>query len=220
LSLSEPSPTALLVVVHALPEAVCALRGKERVEAQRAAARGARAEAARLAGAGDVRFEQADDGKPLPAGPWHWSLSHGGDLVAAVVHTAPVGVDVERIADRRPEVVQRIVREHERAFLPAVGGFTRAWTAKEAVLKATQLGLSGLGRVRIVGTMPAGIRANVQVTSATAHWLGAESHVQGRVETRPRARPFDEELVLELDARHWHVVQLELRGHVLAVTAH
>jgi hypothetical protein len=220
LSLSEPSPTALLVVVHALPEAVCALRGKERVEAQRAAARGARAEAARLVGAGDVRFEQADDGKPLPAGPWHWSLSHGGDLVAAVVHTAPVGVDVERIADRRPEVIQRIVREQERAFLPAIGGFTRAWTAKEAVLKATQLGLSGLGRVRIVGTMPAGIRANVQVTSATAHWLGAASLVQGRVETRPRARPFDEDLVLELDARHWHVVQLELRGHVLAVTAH
>lgn len=215
MSASDPNALQLLVVVHALPEAVRVLRGKERVDVQRAAARAARAEAARLVGAGAVHFEQAEDGKPLPAGPWHWSVSHGGDLVAAVVHTAPVGVDVERLADRRPEVIARIVREHERTFLPAVGGFTRAWTAKEAVLKATQLGLSGLGRVRIVGTAPAGEGARPRMTRATAHWLGVETHVHGR----PEALPFDEQLALELDGRLWHVVQLELQGHVLAVTA-
>jgi phosphopantetheinyl transferase len=201
LSASEPTWPTLLVVVRALPEAERALRGKERVEAQRAAARAARAEAAGLVGAGDVRFEQADDGKPLPAGRWHWSVSHGGDLVAAVVHTAPVGVDVESIADRRPEVIARIVHEHERTHLPSMGAFTRAWTAKEAVLKATQLGLSGLGRCRIVGSAPVGS------ADARAHSTGAD------------ARPFDELLVVELDGRHWHVLQLELQGHVLAVTA-
>ena len=218
MSAPTPHPRPLLVVVHTLPEAARALRGKERVDAQRAAARAARAEAARLVGAGETQFVQATDGKPLPAGPWHWSVSHGGDLVAAVVHTAPVGVDVELIADRRPEVIARVVLEQERPFLPLVGGFTRAWTAKEAVLKATQLGLSGLGRVRVVGTAPVEPGATAPRSSATALWLGADAPDLSHVEPTTTARPFDEHLVLDLDGQRWHVLQLALRGHMLAVT--
>jgi phosphopantetheinyl transferase len=169
----------LLVVIGALSEAQRALRGKARVEAQRVAARAARGEAARLVGAGDVQFEQADDGKPLPTGRWHWSVSHGGDLVAAVVHTAPIGVDVEPIADRRPEVIARVVRGHERAHLPAGAAFTHAWTAKEAVLKATQLGISGLGRCNIVAHR--GEAASLAVELDGQQWTVLQHECDGHI---------------------------------------
>lgn len=189
-------PRAPLVLVRALAEDERALRGAARVAAQRTAARALRAEAALAVGACDgpneATFAQAEDGRPLPTAGWHWSLSHGGFLVAACVHRALVGVDVEPIATRRADVVARALSDEERTHLPDPGAFTRAWTAKEAVLKATTLGLGALSRCRIIGSFePA---------------------------AGPRGpRDFDEGRLVQLDGVTWRVFQRELDGHVVAV---
>jgi len=186
----------LHVFVRPLPRAVLGMRGAERVDLQRATARELRARAAAARGLAGAELQQAPDGRPLPhLGHW-WSVSHGGAFAAAAVHRAEVGVDVEPRLERSPEVLQRVVREGERALLPEVGALTQAWTAKEAVLKATQLGLSGLRRTALVG-----------------RW-------------RPPGEDFPDGLVLELDGVRWHVAQRPLPAPfagaldaVLAVTA-
>lgn len=95
-------------------------------------------------------------GKPrlLDAGaPLEFSLSHSGQLaVVAVSHgtegAVPVGVDVERVAERTtglPEAVLTPAERAELARLPAAdqsAGLIRYWARKEAVLKATGDGLS------------------------------------------------------------------------------
>lgn len=92
-------------------------------------------------------------GKPYlvdPAGDLEFSLSHAGDRVAVAVARAPVGVDVEApyaFADW-PELVPEILDAEERRALarrtvaerPAM--LQRYWTCKEAILKATGIGLS------------------------------------------------------------------------------
>ncbi|MEU8524590.1 4'-phosphopantetheinyl transferase superfamily protein [Streptomyces sp. NPDC048629] len=88
-------------------------------------------------------------GKPrLPDSPLHLSLSHSGDRVAvALTYTGPVGVDVEQLT-RPGEAPLMVLSAEERAaydLLPEgerTRGFTRYWTRKEAVLKATGDGLS------------------------------------------------------------------------------
>ncbi|WP_159942014.1 MULTISPECIES: 4'-phosphopantetheinyl transferase superfamily protein [unclassified Nocardiopsis] len=105
--------------------------------------------------------EQGPHGKPHPTGPaegWEVSVSHSGEWVAlALAREVPVGVDVERVsADRDLEGLAgyTLGEAEHRAWelLPAqerAGGFFRYWARKEALLKATGLGLSG-GLSRVV----------------------------------------------------------------------
>lgn len=100
----------------------------------------------------DLRHEAS--GRPVVDG-LHVSLSHSGELGAAAVAGAPVGVDVE--AGGRSTDVHALARRwftaHEQAVLadaadPA-GAFLAMWTVKEAVLKAHGRGITdGLDRVR------------------------------------------------------------------------
>lgn len=103
------------------------------------------------------------DGSPGPAGsggaasggaprPLHVSLSHSGSLAAVALTTAGLaGVDIERVHDlARPDQLARTTLSDEEyaewLSVPApwrtVAVF-RAWTRKEAVLKALGTGLSG-----------------------------------------------------------------------------
>lgn len=82
-------------------------------------------------------------GKPvLPGGP-AFSFSHAGDLVGVAVHDGgPVGLDVEqeRALHDLPSMVRHVLSPAEPP--PATpGAFFRAWTRKEALLKATGEGL-------------------------------------------------------------------------------
>ena len=106
------------------------------------------------------RIEVAPDGA-LSAGGRALSLAHtgrgeGAMAVAALAHGGGrVGVDLERIAPRRPDLWQRLLHPDERDLLDALGGPTDAaqtllWTLKEAVLKAERTGLrAGLRSVRL-----------------------------------------------------------------------
>jgi 4'-phosphopantetheinyl transferase len=88
----------------------------------------------------------APHGKPvLPGGPG-FSLSHAGELVGvAVREDGPVGLDVEQVRDVADlDALAGHVRspaERARGDLDPAG-FFRAWTRKEALVKATGDGLA------------------------------------------------------------------------------
>lgn len=141
--------SVVFVVVAPLPHEPP--RGRERVELQRLHAREAVRLSAVRAGARLGALEKDAVDAPLPSGGWHWSLSHSATWVAGVVHSAPLGVDVEEQRAISDEVAERVLDQHERALIAAHGlsGLLRAWTAKEAVLKEFRVGLTGLERCRI-----------------------------------------------------------------------
>jgi 4'-phosphopantetheinyl transferase len=106
--------------------------------------------------------DKAPHGKPVPTGAaqgWEVSISHSGEwVVLALAREVPVGVDVERVSDSRDldglagytlaeseHEVWRSLPDEDR-----VGAFFGYWARKEALLKATGLGLSGgLRRVAV-----------------------------------------------------------------------
>ena len=89
----------------------------------------------------------ADGAPELDGG--HVSIAHTGRAGAAAalaaVHAAPVGVDLERVAPRRPDLWRRLLNASERPALDALGGPTNdaqtlLWTLKESVLKGQRTG--------------------------------------------------------------------------------
>ncbi|GAB3720020.1 4'-phosphopantetheinyl transferase family protein [Nocardiopsis oceani] len=104
-------------------------------------------------------------GKPVPSGAakgWEISVSHSGEwVVLALSSGAPVGVDVERVSDTRDlaglagytlaDTEQEAWRELSDEG--QIGAFFGYWARKEALLKATGLGLSG-GLRRVAVTPP------------------------------------------------------------------
>ena len=89
------------------------------------------------------------------------SISHGArTLLVGVAAEGLVGVDVEDEpfeAFGRPSLVRRMCTEDERAFVSALPDavrrrtLARAWTVKEAVLKAHGVGLARDPREIVVG---------------------------------------------------------------------
>jgi 4'-phosphopantetheinyl transferase len=105
----------------------------------------------------ELRFEHTSKGKPFLASSGscfastHFNLSHSGDVaVIAVSRDRELGVDVEELNPRRAEqeIADRFFAEAEKRLLRALTGaemvrkFYQFWTRKEAVLKATGLGIA------------------------------------------------------------------------------
>lgn len=95
------------------------------------------------------------DGRPQPL---HMSVAHGGGMAAAAVcDHGPIGIDVERIDNRRQllAIAARFFTpdEHDRLATCSIDErtslFHQWWTRKEAVLKATGVGLRGGLTVRV-----------------------------------------------------------------------
>jgi 4'-phosphopantetheinyl transferase len=86
------------------------------------------------------------NGAPQPNNGCFWSLAHAIDYVAAVTAPFPIGIDIEKIASFTPALQKQIALTQEWDLVDQVTPlvFFRFWTAKEAVLKATGVGLSGL----------------------------------------------------------------------------
>lgn len=96
------------------------------------------------------------DCQPAPGRPvasavpegWHLSLSHSHGLTACAIGRSPVGIDIEP-SQRRPDwvrVVKRWFSAVEQEWLLATDdpfSFLKAWTLKEAWLKATGRGIAG-----------------------------------------------------------------------------
>jgi 4'-phosphopantetheinyl transferase len=99
---------------------------------------------------GTVRLEYGQHGKPYMRGPLRFSVAHSGDLVLlAVACGREVGVDVElvrRLQDYEG-VARAVLALEEQDALAALAeddreaALLRAWTCKEAYLKACGDGL-------------------------------------------------------------------------------
>ena len=84
------------------------------------------------------------------------SIAHAaGDLGGAAIASRAVGLDLEAIRQRRPDLWRRMLRPDEYAVLEALGGptdetQTLLWSLKEAVLKGRRTGLrAGMHSVRL-----------------------------------------------------------------------
>lgn len=82
-------------------------------------------------------------GKPSVPGGRHFSLTHSGSLAALALHTAPVGLDAERIAPVCRAAARALTPDEQRYMADdPERRFAYLWTRKEAVLKCTGDGLS------------------------------------------------------------------------------
>ncbi len=99
----------------------------------------------------EIAFTYGPHGKPLLVGAKapHFNLAHSdGEVVLAVCHEQAVGIDIERGHRPDGDIVGRffsVAENHAWQFLPEAErerAFFRAWTAKEALLKALGVGLS------------------------------------------------------------------------------
>ena len=74
----------------------------------------------------------------------HFNISHAAERVVMAVSTQPLGVDIEgpRIVKDAAHIAQRFFAPEEQAAVVDQAAFFAIWTAKEAVIKATGLGLS------------------------------------------------------------------------------
>ena len=88
-------------------------------------------------------------GKPFLIGlPYAISLSHAGEFAAATVGSEPVGVDVERTRHITEALARRICTDAELERLwnrnPTDEGFRDLFSAKEALVKRSGVGIAGL----------------------------------------------------------------------------
>jgi phosphopantetheinyl transferase len=98
-----------------------------------------------------------DDVKPSLAGTGiYCSVSHSGRFVAAVAHTHPIGVDLERVSEKVMRTRHLSMSPKERDLVSRSGlgperAATRVWTTKEAAAKALGLHLfQALREVEVV----------------------------------------------------------------------
>lgn len=100
----------------------------------------------------EVAFAAGEHGKLfLPGHPLYFNLSHAGNLaLLAVCRHAEVGVDIEKVDDRRAidGIASRFFSPAEQVALSQYEGgayiraFFRCWSRKEAVIKALGEGLA------------------------------------------------------------------------------
>lgn len=91
-------------------------------------------------GVSDEELVIGEHGKPEKKdGGVYFNISHGGDYAVLAVFGSAVGVDIEPIGDRVPEVPELIFTERELAWLrakPTPTRFAVLWTRVESLLKA------------------------------------------------------------------------------------
>lgn len=113
---------------------------------------------------GALRLVRGPGGKPalapeLGRGGLRFNISHSGELMlCAVARGADVGIDAERVDERWPHarVAAHFLTRRERAVLRSLppaeraGAFFACWTRKEALVKATGVGMGiSLARVEV-----------------------------------------------------------------------
>lgn len=133
------------------------------------------------------RLQYGPRGKPLAVGCPPFSLSHSGDFALLAVGEAELGADIERVDPRRIWALRRLSSPEEVAWAgenPA--RWFQLWTWKEAVMKATGLGLALSPRSLCVLPFAAGER----VAAAGGTWYavpvqGPEGYAVGICSARP-----------------------------------
>jgi phosphopantetheinyl transferase len=92
----------------------------------------------------EIRVEE--NGRPR-CGELYLSITHSGDVAAAIVSSKPIGLDVERIEPRDPSFEELVLTNEDRVLLDGLQGslrderLTALWCAKEAYTKLEGSGL-------------------------------------------------------------------------------
>ena len=144
--------TTLFPVILTVPLEKQTLTGREKV---RFLSQYARRAAERSAARADILLDELkknEKGMPLPSSGVYWSISHKPLYVAGVVSREPIGIDIERIRPYTAGLEKKVADASEWALYPMDRAelLFRYWTAKEAVLKQTGIGLAGLSSCKII----------------------------------------------------------------------
>lgn len=138
-------------VILPVPRKIQRLKSRERVLALSRLARQALEICSRK---GRLRLGELlkdTNGAPMPFDGLYWSLTHKPKYVGAVISFEKTGIDVEEVRTVLPGMFQRVAGDGEWQL----GGplsemlFYRFWTAKEAVLKAEGVGMTGLSNCAV-----------------------------------------------------------------------
>ena len=140
-------------VILPVPQRVQEFKPKDRVLYLSRHARRALARSAAKSGIRTGELLKDENGAPLPFDGTFWSLTHKTHYVAGVVAPTPIGIDIERIRDLTRGLFQKTAADREWALAGTTEKsqktFFRFWTAKEAVLKATGIGIKDLLKCRV-----------------------------------------------------------------------
>lgn len=78
------------------------------------------------------------------------SISHSRDRVLVGICPSPIGVDIEFLRFYDLRLIDRYFSKEEKAFIKCDEDFFKVWTVKEAYLKLTGQGLTGIKKLNVV----------------------------------------------------------------------
>jgi len=140
-------------VILPVPAEVAAYKPKDRVIFLSRHARSALQLSAEKSGVRLGELVKDENGVPQPFEGTFWSVTHKTQYVAGVAAPTPIGIDVERIRSFSEGLFKKTASDQEWALADMekdpVTAFFRFWTAKEAVLKATGIGIRDLLKCRV-----------------------------------------------------------------------
>ncbi len=140
-------------VILSVPKEVREFKPKERVIFLSQHARYALKRSAEKSGILLGELLQDDSGAPLPVDGTYWSITHKPEYVAGVVATSAIGIDIEKIRNCSPGLFSKAASNQEWDLAKDTKNswktFFRFWTSKEAVLKATGIGIKDLLKCQV-----------------------------------------------------------------------
>jgi len=146
----------LYPVIKSVPDSIKKMKGRQKVESLSRFSRKSVCLSSVKSGYGDVCLEKNEFGVPRPYNGVYWSVSHKTDFVAGVVSKKKVGIDIEQIKSVSSGLFKKIVHSDEKKLFNDLQDypdetmiFFRTFTAKEAVLKRNQTGISKLSKTRV-----------------------------------------------------------------------
>jgi len=142
----------LFPVILPVIEDISELPGREKVGLLSRVSRDALRLSAERSGVIVGELHKDENDVPLPFGSHYWSVSHKPKYVAAVISNDRIGIDIEEIKPRSQSLFDYVAsgEEWELSQDKSWDTLFRYWTAKEAVLKAIGIGISGFKNCSII----------------------------------------------------------------------